>query len=262
MLDKKEYTEAFLGYAIEALRKLGYTEKDINDFIKEINYQMQFRSEQTAIRTATFTIFENTQQVMFDGITIPVKYNPLKFKELFEQCGFTDKKSKSHIVRVLNVFSNVQHPNKIIYVRDLYGKTVDDIREMRNMGKSTYQFFIQTLKSFLSEEAEAKREEAEAKRKEINASKNTRQIIFQDIIIPTEYNLKTIKDVLTQHGFMGKEYNYKGVRVCNTLKQYNKIIYFTDLYGYGKSKGEFEGIGDVLYDFFYQALREIFQTQN
>lgn len=58
---------------------------------------------------------------------------------------------------------------------------------------------------------------------------NTRQVVFEGIEIPKEYNMVRISDLFEEHGLMGGDRSYMGKRVCSALRQ-SQIIYVKDLY--------------------------------
>ena len=84
------------------------------------------------------------------------------------------------------------------------------------------------------------------------------KVIFEGIDIPSEYNLVEISALFENYGFMGKEHNYMGKRICNALKKEN-IIYIKHLYKKTKSDILYvRSIGENAYKSFYFFLKTIF----
>lgn len=89
-------------------------------------------------------------------------------------------------------------------------------------------------------------------------SRNHVQVIFEGIKIPQEYNLDKISELFKKYGFMGKEYNYAGKRICNALKKAD-IIYIKHLYKKTKANILYiQAIGESAYKSFYFFLKTIF----
>ena len=87
---------------------------------------------------------------------------------------------------------------------------------------------------------------------------STKQVIFEGIYIPVEYNMAKIRDIFESNDFIGKEYGYSVNRVFNALYRKN-ILLVKDLYG--KTKKDIirmGGIGEGSYNFFAQGLKKIF----
>lgn len=145
MLDKKENLKIFLGYAIMSLQKLGYSENSIKNFIKEMENVIKFISDAEATDTIDKFLDDSTKQVVFDEIKIPTEYNMWTIAEFFEKVNSNDKKHKSYMNRLYFSLKNVN----IIYIKDLYNKTPEEIKNIKHIGSQSYDFFIKTLKKIV-----------------------------------------------------------------------------------------------------------------
>lgn len=141
MQEINEYKKMFLGYSIITLKRLEYSEKQIREFILEINDIMQFTKKEKAMDTINIFFDDCTKQVIFEGNKIPIEYNMMKIKELFENFEFSDKKHKSLTKRVCNAFEN----NNIVFIKDLYDKERKKLINIRNISIHSYNIFVETL---------------------------------------------------------------------------------------------------------------------
>jgi len=136
--EKNNYLKIFLGYYIMAMKKLGYSEKSIKIHLDEIDKTIKFGNDAEAIDIIDKFNNDSIKQVVFEGIEIPIEYNIIKINELFEKYGFMGKENNylgKKICRAL-------HREDIVYVKDLYGKTKEEITHIHDIGKRTYDFFI------------------------------------------------------------------------------------------------------------------------
>jgi len=131
----------YLGYSIMSLKKLGYSEKNIKEFLKEINNMIQFKSETEAIDTINKFLDEAKRQVVFEGIKIPIEYNMMKIIELFDEFGFMGKDNNYMGKKICRAL----YKENIIYMKDLYEKTKEDITHIHVIGDISYKFFIYAL---------------------------------------------------------------------------------------------------------------------
>jgi len=153
MREKKKYDEIFLGYSIITLKRLGFSEKNIREFLTEIRQLQKIKTDEDAIEAIKSievihkTLNDSSIQVLFEGIIIPIEYNMIKIGDLFEKYNFMGKEYKyigKKICRALN-------KNGIIYIKDLYGKTKEDIMYIHIIGEVSYKFFIDALKEIFRE---------------------------------------------------------------------------------------------------------------
>jgi len=135
------------GYTVMTLKRLGYSDKNIKDFLIEIEELMKIKTDEDAIEImetikSINTVPDNdTNQVIFEGINIPVEYNNEKISDLFEQYGFMGKEYKYKGKKVSRALSK----GGIIYIKDLYKKTKKDIMYIHVIGEASYNFFIYAL---------------------------------------------------------------------------------------------------------------------
>jgi len=137
-----------------------YNERDIENFFAEVIDEMNFTTDEEALNK--FDILDNNikqivkdnivDQIIFEGIAIPKKYNMLKISEVFDLSGLVTDDEKAKLRnRILGAFelnhNGARYRDKpIIYIKDLYGKSIRNIMSLRNMGITSYNFFIQVLK--------------------------------------------------------------------------------------------------------------------
>ena len=145
MREKKEYAEKFSKYAINALKKLGYSEKNIKFFLAELENQIKldnFQKDESNPNKSS----ENIKQVIFEGIEIPTEYNISKIRDLFERHGLMKKEHNRMTQRICNALER----KHIVYVKDLYGKTKKDITNIKSIGEISFDFFIRNLNKICS----------------------------------------------------------------------------------------------------------------
>jgi len=140
--EKSKYAKIFSGYAVIALNQLGYSEKNIKDVILKIEDVIKFTTDEKAIHVINNFLDESTKQIIFEGNVIPIKFNMVKIRDLFEQCEFTEKEYRYIIQRICNALER----KHIEYIKDLYDKTEKDIRKIKSIGNASYDFFIYFLK--------------------------------------------------------------------------------------------------------------------
>ena len=136
-----EAAEIFSKYAVNALNKLGYSEKDIREFLLELENQIKINNNPDKLSE------DDMRQIIFEEIEIPVKYNLIKIRELFEQHEFMKAENRYIAQRICNAFER----KRIVYIKDLYGKTKKDITDIKSIGEVSYEFFIHALTKIFSE---------------------------------------------------------------------------------------------------------------
>ena len=254
-----EYKEIFLGYSIIALQELGYSEKDMKEFLDAIGGAMAHTNEVEAADMLKSFLEGSiaTRQVIFEGIIVPKEYNLVKIRAVFEQHNLMGSEYDYKGGRLFNALQRGSY-TAIIYFKDLYKKTRRDIMRVKGVGDTLCDFFVSSLGKIFPQDEPG----AAAALKEFFGEQSAKQVVCAGIVIPKKYNLVPIRDVFERHGFMGREHSYKGERVCNILcgrKTNRADIYFEDLYGLTEKEiQDVNGLGKALYDFFIYALKQIF----
>jgi len=143
-MEKNECTRIISGYSVIALQKLGHSEKNIRDFLTELYELIKIKTDDDAVK-AIDTIEKisdnNTIQVIFEDIIIPVKYNMVSINDLFEKYNFMGKEYHYIGKRACNALRK----EGIIYIKDLYGKSKKDIMYLHSIGEISYNFFVNAL---------------------------------------------------------------------------------------------------------------------
>jgi len=143
-----EHEKILLGYSLIALKRLGYSEKIIREFLIEIDLLKRTKTDEDAIEaidainnTINKTSHDTNIQVIFERIIIPAKYNMIKISDLFEKHDFMGKQYNYIGNKICGALSK----SDIMYIKDLHGKTKNDIMYIHAIGKVSYDFFIQAL---------------------------------------------------------------------------------------------------------------------